>query len=660
MRVHVTVRGFALRTFVLSLVLAVACGALPASAAVPNRPIDLGMEGWGPTAADGLPCATGVDRPVVPTRTPRLRARVFSETGSAAVSGFRVYTGTADDHTWNDEDFPVDFVPSGSFAETTVPDGRLADGGVYTWQAWQGSAAEPGGFSALCEFEVDATAPNTPTVSSSDYPADVVSGGVGEPGGFTFGPSGSPDVVRYGWSLGVDSGDVTAVDGTATVTITPTKWGTNVLYVTAFDRAGTRSATRAVHQFVVPSPTPPTGYWKLDETGGTTAADSSGSGRPLTLAGGATLGSGYSGNALALDGTAAFAATEAPVVDPTRAFSVSAWVKLDDASSSRTVVSQDGSTDSAFALRYDADLNRWTVATARSAAAPEIGVWTHLVGVHVPTTHQFLLYVNGKLEGTSASGALGAATGPLVVGAGQVAGNRAEHFAGSIDLVQTWGRVVTAAEVSTVANRPGLRAHYPFSETTGTTTRDLVSGAEGVLSGGVAFTGGRRGRWTTFDASSTGRVTAPLPAGFRTDRSYSVAAWVRAGAFDGADRTAVSTTGSLFSLGYSAGYWAFSVPKSDGTDVRSTSFSAAEADQWTHLVGVHDAVTGRTTLFVDGVEQTTATTPVDAGTASTGGLLVGGGPASGAWSGEVDDVMVHAGVLDDSDVFRVYNDTYHR
>jgi len=662
MRLRFTARGLALRAFVLGLVLGVTGGALPASADVPDKPIDLGIEGWGPNAADSLPCATGSDRPVVFTRTPRLRARVFAE-AATVTSGFRIYVGTADAHTWDGQDLFVDVVPSSSFAETTVPDGRLADGGIYTWRAWQGSAPDTGSYSVLCEFEVDSTAPNTPTVSSSDYPAGVVSGGVGESGNFTFAPNGSTDVVRYGWSLGDASGTVDAPGGTATVTITPTRSGTAVLSVAAFDRAGNRSATPAVHQFVIPSPTPPTGYWKLDETGGTAAVDSSESGRALTLAGGAAFGSGYSGNALAFNGTTAFAATGTAVVDPAKSFSVAAWVKLENTSSTRTAVSQDGDADSAFGLRYDAGLNRWAMSAAQSAVAPEVGVWTHLVGVHVPSTHQVLLYVNGKLEGTAAAGAFGASTGPLVVGAGQMAGDRAEYFEGLVDHVQTWSRAVTAAEVSMAANRSDLRAHYPFGETSGSTTRDVVSGAEGVLSGGVAFTGTSRGRWATFDASSTGRVAAPLPDDVRTDRSFSVSVWVRAGVFDGTDRTAVSTPGrhgSPFALGYAAGFWALSIPKSDGTDVRSTSFSAAEAGRWTHLVGAYDAVSGTITLFVNGVEQATVAAPANAGSDLTGGLLVGGGTGSASWLGDVDDVMVHTGVLDDSDVLRIYSSTYHR
>jgi concanavalin A-like lectin/glucanase superfamily protein len=636
MRLRVTARGFTLRAFVLGLVVAVG-GALPASAEAPTRPTDLGLEAWGPGAADGLPCATGPDRPVVATSTPRLRARVFAETGVVS-SAFRVYTGTVEHHTWNGEDLDVDLTTSGTFAERTVPEGWLADGGVYTWQAWQGG---PAGISDFCEFEVDTTRPNTPTASSTDYPTGVVSGGVGEPGAFTFGANGSTDVVGYEWSTFGSRGTVDAPGGTATATIAPTKVGVDQVTVTAFDRAGNRSATSAVHGFTVAAATPSTGLWKLDGTG----ADSSGADHPLTLEGGAAFGAGYAGDALVLDGATAFAATESAVVDSAKPFSVSAWVKLADSSTSRTVASQDGG----FALRYDAGVDRWTMAGARSAIEPEVGAWTHLVGVHVPTKHQFLLYVNGKLEGT-ATGDLGATTGPLVVGAGQVAGVRAEHFAGAIDDVRTWARPVTTAEVTTAATRSDLRARYSFSETAGTTTRDLVSGTEGVLSGGVTFASGRRDRWAAFDG--TGRVTAPLPADVRANRSYSVSVWVLANAFDG---TAVTASGLPFSLGYSEGFWAFSVPQADGTVVRATSFAPAETGRWTHLAGIHNAVTGQNTLYVNGSEKSSVAAPTDSASAPSNGLLIGDG-----WQGDLDDVTVHVGALDDVEVLQMYSSTLHR
>ncbi|MCL5734255.1 MAG: LamG domain-containing protein [Actinobacteria bacterium] len=70
-------------------------------------------------------------------------------------------------------------------------------------------------------------------------------------------------------------------------------------------------------------------HWALDETAGTTAADSAGSNN-LTVTGGATWQpvGGKIGGALALDGQSGYAASAGSVLNPARGpFSVIAWVK---------------------------------------------------------------------------------------------------------------------------------------------------------------------------------------------------------------------------------------------------------------------------------------------------------------------------------------------
>ena len=75
---------------------------------------------------------------------------------------------------------------------------------------------------------------NGPTVASTDYQQGTWGGGVGMAGTFTFTPV-APNVVSYTYHLN-DGTPVTvlaAADGTATVSITPTLYGSQDLYVTA-------------------------------------------------------------------------------------------------------------------------------------------------------------------------------------------------------------------------------------------------------------------------------------------------------------------------------------------------------------------------------------------------------------------------------------------
>lgn len=71
---------------------------------------------------------------------------------------------------------------------------------------------------------------------------------------------------------------------------------------------------------------PLTGHWPFDEGSGTTAADSSGGGHPLTLQGGATWAPGVVGtSALSVSGSQQYAQSAVPVIDTTQSFTVSAW-----------------------------------------------------------------------------------------------------------------------------------------------------------------------------------------------------------------------------------------------------------------------------------------------------------------------------------------------
>ncbi|GAA1299769.1 LamG domain-containing protein [Saccharothrix xinjiangensis] len=671
----------------------------------PDAPSHLGMEGWGPHGADALPCVVGADRPALFTRTPRLRAMLKDPDHASLDAGFRVMRGTVDSHTWNGQDIHVGNIPSGSFAQVTVPQGWITTDGVHTWHLWSGDY-QLSSWSQNCEFEVDTRAPNTPAVSSADYPATGVHGSVGRTGAFTFrvngntGLNGGMDVRRYGWSLNNDTAtthmvDVGSADGTVTVPITPRQVGTNVLYVSAFDKAGNRSATNAVYAFRAAEPAGPKASWSLDETSGTAAADSAGN-RPLSLAGAASFAPGYEGNALALNGTSGYAASASAVLDTSRAYSVSVWARLDRDNGFFTALSQDGNRVTPFFLQYADDVDRWSFAvtdsdtdgytSARvfSSAPPRLGVWTHLLGTFEPDTGRTALYVDGKLQGAT-TGTSWESAGGLVVGATKWRGDRLDHFAGALDRVRAWDRELSAEQAADEANTAVPRARFALDEQAGTTTVNEVSGQPGTLSGGVSWAGApvdpddpdrvmtSEDKWLNFDASWTGQVAAPSPANLRTDRSYTVSAWVRHSGLDAASRAAVGfgdAQHSPFMLGYrkESGKWGFLMSKGTGGDGWfALSDRAAQANRWVHLVGVYDAPKGRMTLYVNGQEQGTFLGTADGagvtGWHGSGPLWVGRGIWTGqhsdAWKGDVDDVRVHSGVLTTEQVIQQYFTTLH-
>jgi hypothetical protein len=662
----------------------------------PNPPRDLGVQGWGPNAGDALPCRLGAARPAVSTRTPKLRARFTDPDGGKMDGGFRLY----DSNNGFMGEMYVKDIYSGGFGEVTVPVAPvpwITQDGVYKWNVWNGD----GQFrseSPNCEFEVDSVKPNTPLVSSTDYPATGVHGVAGRTGSFTFktngntGTGGTMDVRRYGWSINNNTAttnfvDVTSADGTVTLPITPPRAGTNTLHVTAFDRATNRSATNAVYVFQVAEPTGPTGSWALDETSGTTAADAGSGNRPLTLAGNASFGSGYAGNALVLNGTGGYASTATPVVDTSRAFTISAWAKPTTAAGHLTVVGQDAPTSSPFYLQYTGSTGRWTFTTigadnsiSRVAATTptRAGAWTHLLGVYRPDDGRIDLYVDGRLEGTGHA-KIRPATGNLVVGASIWNNARTDFFGGSVDKVRVWDRALNEGEAAAEATATGVRAHYQLDERSGTTTRDEVTGQQGTLSGGAAWAGdtspaaASTRKWLNFGTS--GAVTAPRPADLRTDRSYSVSAWVRLTSAGTDTRAAVSMGDGRFPpflLLYQAETrrWGFLMTQQPDSSTWwiAQSDNEGQLNGWVHLVGTYDSVSGRIALYVDGVKQTVnfSNTPDGGGVTGwngTGPLSIGrgrwDGQAANPWQGDVDDVRVHSGVLTSAQVTQLRLDTAH-
>jgi hypothetical protein len=198
---------------------------------------------------------------------------------------------------------------------------------------------------------------------------------------------------------------------------------------------------------------PGRGSWSLNENQGTTAADSSGGGSPLTLQGDSTWVPGVEGSALAFDGDGDSADTAAPVIDTTRDYSVASWVTLDKLPGNyATAVSQDGRrTENAFYLQYGQGAFAFSTPggnRARFVVQPDLNRWYHLVGVRDHATDQVRLFVDGLPAGTSQAGPDSVSTGPLSIGRAKYAGSKTDFWSGSIDAVHVYDRALTDQEVA--------------------------------------------------------------------------------------------------------------------------------------------------------------------------------------------------------------------
>jgi hypothetical protein len=633
---------------------------------------------------DGRACVAGPGRPVISTATPVLKGRVTDPDGHSmqAWYAWAKWNGSSFVDVGGGNNSPH---ASGAFAEITT--GTLEHGGVYTFRMQTNdSPSVPGtgqGVSDVthmpgnCEWEVDLADPVVPTVTGDIYPQNNTGcpaqgcGSVGQTGRFTF--TSSADVVTYRW--GFTSPPTTVLNasaGTATLDWTPPDGGAKTLFVQAVDRAG-RTATKA-YQFTVAPPSTAHARWKLDDLAGSTElVDDTGNGWAGTPHGSPTLGSdgrlvpgldGATRTAVGLDGVDDnVTAVPAAVPDTSRSFSAAAWARVDDVTTNRTVLGQQGTNNSAFWIEATSG-GAWritttaadsaTAATASAAGTTAVrpGVWTHLAGVYDSAAKTLKLYVNGVAEATVSGVTTWDGTGLLVIG------GSSRRWKGAIADVQLWNRVISPAEVFALVDPIGVgnvgEWHMdevgpgPAFDASGM-ARDLTfyGGAEIPASGA-----GQSGTGLRLDGVDD-YVTPDLPV-LRTDQSLTISAWAKLGQVTSQDQMVVNQGPvSLFFRGWE-GKWGITVqsPNGAGGYVNAEAWSnvAAVPGQWAHLVGVFDASTGQVRLYVNGVLQTAVATGAT-GEGSAQALTIGARGSGWLFGGDIDEVRVYQGVV--ADVTRI-------
>lgn len=416
-------------------------------------------------------------------------------------------------------------------------------------------------------------------------------------------------------------------------------------------------------------------YWPLDEGSGTTANDTGPYADKATLTGGYGWTDGPSGGkAVHFDGASASAGTQYSVVDTSRSFTVSAWAKPEDLSGFYTVVTQHGTNQDAFQIRYSPDVNRWIFGMTTSDNAstdnyqwiykdqtPQAGRWTLVTGVFDRASMQIKLYLDGKFQAQRTVTSVWQATGSLYIGS---AGGRSNFFKGAVGQVQMWNQALTDDQIAALDSLGYF---------------DTASKSQATASGGIVLARDGDGCSAQVDNTNTGKVQAARPANLRTDHSYTVEAWVKhtwtaadvasQGAVDTRSRSAASTMDGPylpFALGYRAvddasgahhGKWSLTVSASPDHGGGWIVYSDQDVSDntWTHIEGVYDATANTAVLYVNGIKQTAAvvragsSTDTVSGWNGSGGILLGqdswAGQTTDQWYGGIAGVRIYSGIL---------------
>ncbi len=233
--------------------------------------VDLGLSG-----TPKIPCVTGSGRPWVNSRSMTLQA--------IGRDADKPYGQTLQAHFeyWYEGD-KVATIATGWQAPDTaflLPLTKASDG-LFAWRVTFYDSVQWSGWSAWCEFQVDATAPaGAVNVSSPQFPErtpgqTTQSGQVGTPGTFTLtaANAAAEGAVGFVWGLNVDEPTTTKLfDGTpGTASVVVTRPGWDRLAARAQHRRGRQQGPTRDYFFMV-SGMPHASHWELDEPAGATTA----------------------------------------------------------------------------------------------------------------------------------------------------------------------------------------------------------------------------------------------------------------------------------------------------------------------------------------------------------------------------------------------------
>lgn len=205
------------------------------------------------------------------------------------------------------------------------------------------------------------------------------------------------------------------------------------------------------------------GCWKLDETSGTTAADSSGLSHNGTLSNGPAWDTGKVNGCLNFDGTDDYVNVGNPTdLQITGAMTLSSWVYIDSVTNSGRIITKQGNSgargwslnvESGGYAAFQVAPSATTLAIVSSDTLPT-NQWVHLTGVYDPGV-SMKIYVNGVLNNTNTTSIPNAqynSSQNVNIGRRPSAAN---YFDGKIDEVKVFNTALNTSEIADLAGVSG-------------------------------------------------------------------------------------------------------------------------------------------------------------------------------------------------------------
>jgi len=408
------------------------------------------------------------------------------------------------------------------------------------------------------------------------------------------------------------------------------------------------------------------GYWKLDETTGTVAADSSPQGHDGTYAGGPTLsvGGAYPGDVLTavdFDGTNDHVDLPDMNLDFSYGFSAAFWVKPSASPGSGQGyafldLSNGQDVDEiwlgwfntvGFQLYMTDTADGSSLRTIEDNTGFEVGKWVHCVAT-VDLAGNATLYRNGEVTKSGFFTSIPTNVLRTQNALGTSAWN--DNFPGNLDDVRLYNRPLSATEVSELY---GLTGHWKMDEGVGTTAADSTGFANDSTLSGATWTTDCAGKNSlAFDGIND---TATTSATFDPPATGTVAFWMQASGtptvrqrifgVNGNWEARLETTGKIsFDLGASP----FVGNEPFATDV------VDDQDRWYHIVAAFNESDDSYEVYVNGELQASGISPVNLVAQSAGILSFGTRTGSSEnWNGSLRDFRVYNRWLDASEISKL-------
>jgi hypothetical protein len=424
-----------------------------------------------------------------------------------------------------------------------------------------------------------------------------------------------------------------------------------------------------------------TGWWRLDETSGTTSYDHSGNGNHGIVAGSPTMGQqGKVGSAIEFD------RSNDEIVIPNdsdmwgSSLSTIIWVRFTSFSYTQTFFEAWGTgSDSGvsmylftpgpgatfyFEIRTSGATNPCGITI--NTTGFESGQWIQFAQTFDGSTQR--AYMNGvEVGNNSCSGTFTEPSDDLNLGSSSAScncGNR--YFGGLMDEVSLYNRALTSSEIGAKYNETvGPIAHWKMDDSSSSIIDASGNGHDGNAAGSPNYNvDGQIDDALRFDGTND-YIRIPDSPSLRPTEAMSVAAWVRVDSWVQTARIIDAMPNSSSRDGYrllitSTGAFEFHIDTTSTASYHVAASSSGYAvDRWNLVVGTYDGSKAR--IFVNGVEEgsTSATGTIDTGGGDVfiGARSTGGATGHGGYmfDGFIDDARIYDHALGTTDIDALYS-----